>query len=61
MKNVKQFQLVSILSGFLLFACVLTLGGYAAMNRKQKQTFKAASATTLNQKIITPDSTKRVN
>lgn len=61
MKNVKQFQLVSILSGFLMLACVLVLGGYAAMSKQPKKTFKAANATNLNQKVITPDSTKRVN
>jgi hypothetical protein len=60
MKNIKQLQLVSLFAGFLMLACVMALGGYAAMSGNNK-TFKVASETNLNQKIIVADSVSKVN
>jgi hypothetical protein len=43
-----------------MLACVMALGGYAAMSGNNK-TFKVASETNLNQKIIVADSVSKVN
>ncbi|EAY27511.1 hypothetical protein M23134_06912 [Microscilla marina ATCC 23134] len=47
-------------AGFLMFACLIALGGYAAMSGNKK-TFKATSATNLNQKITVTDSVQKAN
>ncbi|WP_299460254.1 hypothetical protein [uncultured Microscilla sp.] len=60
MKNIKQWQLVSMFAGFLMFACLIALGGYATMSGNKK-TFKATSTTNLNQKITVTDSIKKTN
>lgn len=60
MKNIKQLQLVSLFAGFLMFACLLALGGYAAMGGNKK-TFKATNALDLKQKITVADSVKKMN
>ncbi|OJJ15625.1 hypothetical protein BKI52_37720 [marine bacterium AO1-C] len=61
MRKIKQFELVSLLSGFFMFACIVIFG-FIASGNQHKPAIKISKSADLSKKIeATPDSSRNLH